>query len=43
MFIIMKNTSEQPNGISYRLPRIVEWQGAFVTTYYDIPYMTLTI
>ena len=43
MFIIMKKMSEYPNGISYRLLRIVELQGAFVTTYYDILYMTLTM
>ena len=27
--------SEKSNGISYRLLRIVEWSGAFVTTRYD--------
>ena len=39
----MDKMSEYPNEISYRLLRIVEWQGAFVTTYYNMPYMTLTM
>ena len=43
MFIVMNKMSEKPNGISYRLLRIVERPGTFVTTYYDIPYMTLTM